>query len=333
MTATAHDFDTTEDRTTAVLPSAGFRAGIRRGVYPVVPDAVQAALGARERLESLLQTLYADAPRRADLGGQLLGELTAGTDPDQALAAAVDAQVDLDRRDAAAGIIQGAQRGAENHLRATIGARLPEILAGLRAQLEEVVTTLRKAYADAGTLDVHAPDPMEVAQATKKQRDALVIVAEQTKLYRRIRLAQRDALVASDLRVPGDDGLRITSWREFFATGLHEVSAPGGYGLPGADAAPRNAVRAVVERPDVWLPDPDAMAEAYEQLQIVLHAQAAEVREAAARRAAKLAEDSRLGRPAPSSGSRVTVGGATAAAMGLSYDEASHLGELRSSRR
>lgn len=269
--APSHAFDEHPDGTSLIVPAAAFRAGVRAGRYPVIPDAVASALSARDELEAMRPSLYAGAPPRSALAESLLNAVVAGSPPQAALDAAVDAHIDLDRRDIAAGLLQQAMAGTENVLRSTITTGLPEILGGLRIQLDDAVESLRAAYRAVDDLDVHQPDPMLVAQASKAQRDALVSIAEGTKRYHRIRSAQRDALTASSLPVPGDNVWRAGyGWKDFFATGLHEVSAPAGGGMPGRGLAPRLAVRAVAMRPDVWLPDPDEMVDAYDRLQLAL---------------------------------------------------------------
>lgn len=267
----AHTYDEADDRQSLAMPTAAFRAGLRADRYPVVPTAVTAALDARETLTELHRHLFDGVPRPAELTDGLLHALTTGQPAQDALDAAVDAHMDRERRNAAANLLRWASDGAEKHLRDTVRDALPEMLAGLRDQLEQSAEALRKAYRAAGDLDINQPDPLLVAQATKAQQDALVTIAEETRKYRRIRTAQRDALAASSLPVPGDNPWRSRwSWRDLFATGVHEVQHPGTYGLPGEGRAPRLAVQAVVTRADMWLPDPDQMADAYEQLQSVV---------------------------------------------------------------
>ncbi|NPC96610.1 hypothetical protein [Nocardioides sp. zg-DK7169] len=273
-TPATHDYDTGGDPAHAAFPSAAFRASIRAGRYPVIPEQLRAALNARETLETALQNLYASAPARGGEAQQLLAALRNGGELEEALSAAVDTSLEHDRRDIAARILQRAQESAEDHLPQAITNALPEIFAGLRARLDEVAGILRQAYADAGDLDIHAPDPLVVAQATSKQQKALVTIAHQTREYRLIRNGQRDALASSSLRIPGDSDFRVGyRWQDFFETGLHEVSAPGPGGLPGKGMPARKAVRAVVSREDLWLPDPEDMYAAYERLQSTLAAE------------------------------------------------------------
>lgn len=263
QTTITHSYDD-EDQRNLIAPAAAFRAGIRAGRYPTVPGAVQAALDARENLERGRTQLYTDLPERAALPARLLTAVVAGEPVEDALRSAVEIHLEHDRRSYADSLLRLAAEQSETALRDTIAEAMPGILAGLRVQLEETAETLRAAYRDVGALDVHQPDPLEVAQATKKQQTALVTIAEGTRRYRRIRLAQRDALTASSLPIPGYHDRRASyGWKDVFATGVHEVKTPGTGGLPGAGQAPRSATRTVVTRDDLWLPDPDDLTAAY----------------------------------------------------------------------
>jgi hypothetical protein len=265
-----HDFDAGEERRREPLPLPGFLRDLRAGRYPAVPETVAAAVAARDNLEKARQAVYSGSRDTDALADQLLAALRDGDDLAAALGAAVDGDLDRQRRDAAFGIIRIALARSDRFLRDTITDALPEIFAGLRPVFEKNVDQLRKAYADAGDLDIHQPDPLLVAQATAKQQRALITIAEETRTYRRIRTAQTNALRASSLPVPGYHPHRVTwTWDGFFETGLHEVSDPDPRGLPGKDDAPRRAVHAVVTRQDVWLPDPDELAEAFDRLEAV----------------------------------------------------------------
>lgn len=249
-------------------PLAGFRAGVRRGAYPVVPDSVTAALSVADRVEQLQRELRAGMVETNALERSLEQRLLAGEPAEETLFAIADAELDNERRGRAVQRLGTLEPRLRDATRSVIREALPEILGGLRAELDDVVTTLRKAYADAGDLDVHQPDPMLVAQAGDAQRAAVVTIAEASQRYRRLRRAQRDALAASDLPVPGDSPWRASwGWSHVFETGVHEVSAPNLTGLPGAGLPKRAAVRAVVERRDVWLPGPDELADAFERLE------------------------------------------------------------------
>lgn len=271
-TATDHDFDTDSEPHSHIVPMAGFRSGVRAGRYPNIPAEVTAALAAGETLEQMQQQLFQDTPDPGKLLRDLVERLVSGDSPREALDTAVDALFDAERRKHADGLLRTATPMVEAAQRDAISAGLPAILAGLRKELDATIKALRKAYADAGDLDIHQPDPMLVAQATDKQRAALVAVAEGTRAYRLIRLAQRDALTASSLRIPGDNPNRVSwRWADLFEMGLHEVSDPGLLGMPGQGQPKRLAVRAVVERDDVWLPDPEEIGEAYDRLEALRH--------------------------------------------------------------
>ncbi|GAB3253219.1 hypothetical protein GCM10027425_12330 [Alteromonas gracilis] len=265
-----HEFDEADNRgaLTAVSNATGrFRADVRSGRYPVVPDAVTAAIGAGDTLRDLHRDLF-DGTAEGDQACGLLDRLISGHDPREALDQAVDAVLSTERRDRAAKILDQAKPGLDRFLRDTITENLPEMLAGLRTQLDETVAVLRTAYTDVGDLDVHEPDPMLVAKASAKQRAALVTIAESTRVYTRIRNAQRDLLAASSAPVPGDNPWRAYwSWKDVFKAGVHEVASPNLMGLPGDGQPRRRAVRAVVQREDVWLPDLEQISEAWDRLE------------------------------------------------------------------
>lgn len=297
MTTTSHAYDTADDRTAyddlvgTAVPNFTRRAV--GGQYPDLPGSLRHAVEAGGKLKERTRALAADIPDEPTLAARILFDLAEGHPIDEALATAVDAHLSRQRLDAEFNLLRLATSGAERMLRDSIRDHLPALMAGLRTRLDPCVAKLRTAYADLGSLDPHQTDPMEVAQATDKQRNALTTVAEQTREYRRIRGAQRDALVASSLPPIGSDPHRIWGWRDFFDTGIHELKAPGIEGHPGAGLPVRHAVRATVTRPDVWLPDPDQMEAALGDMQSAHTAARREETQAQTARAAANAEANR----------------------------------------
>lgn len=297
MTTTTHAYDTADDRTTyddvdgkAVL---NFTRRAVAGDYPDLPNGLRHAVEAGGKIKDRTRALAADIPDEPTLAARILFDLAEGRPIDDALTAAVDAHLSRQRIEAEFNLLRLASSGAERMLRDTIRDHLPALMAVLRTRLDPCVAKLRIAYTALGDLDPHQPDPLDVAQATDKQRKALTTVAEQTREYRRIRGAQRDALAASSLPPIGSDPHRIWSWRELFNTAIHELKAPGIEGHPGAGLPIRHAVRAAVTRPDVWLPDPDQMQAALEDMQSAHAATRREEAQALAARAAANAEANR----------------------------------------
>lgn len=284
---TSHAYDeAAEPAPPATHPALTFHtsaASINLDDYPVVPDSLTKALGLRTTLAETQARLWDGIQAPSELPKVLLNGLTAGDDMATVLDHVLDAHRAREHAETASRYLALATEQSERHLRRAIEAALPELMDGLRAHLEHVVNTLRAAYADAGELDIHQPDPMLVAEATERQRAALVTIAKSTKSYRKIRRLQRDALVASTMRIPGNHRHRDKwSWRDVFATGVHEVSSPGRYGLPGDGSPARLAVRAVVTRSDVWLPSPDDLTDAYDRMVSAIESEDREAARAAA---------------------------------------------------
>lgn len=294
MTDTSnHAFDDLPNTTDPYLVADGTFAAANFDLsdYPSVPDSLTAAHALRQRLEEKQMGLFAGLTPGSEAVHGLVTSMLDGRDLDDALDHAVDQELERRRRDIAHNYLRHAIDQTGNVLRDTIRDALPQLFAGLRPMLTETIETLRSAYKAAGDLDILQPDPLLVAQAPPEQQQALVTIAEQTRAYRRIRSLQRNALVASSLPIPGYKPTRVTwSWKDVIATGLLEVSAPGRQGLPGAGQAWRYAVREVVTRNDVWLPDPDQLTEAYDRRAAIIQA---EDREAAQRDLAEQMADIR----------------------------------------
>lgn len=285
---------------TAMAALTRLTRGVESAAYPNVPEPVHQVLHLRDQLQSLHGRLGAELQNTAPLPSRLIEDINAGTDPLEALLAVLDHDSLRERAGTAAHIIELALTNWSRLAPRTIQDSLPVLLGGLRERLEAVVDGLRSAYATAGDLDVDNPDPLVVAKSSPQEQAALVTIATATEEYQLIRQAQRDALVASALPIPGSNRNIVGwTWKDVFVTGIHEVKAPDRNGLPGVGLPTRAAIRAVVTRNDLWLPDPDDLAKAFQRME---SAWGGEIRTAAiadAQRAAEREAQSQAPFPAP----------------------------------
>lgn len=237
--------------------TAPFNSLVRAGHYPVVPESVRHALAASDRIFTLRMELSAPSTTPGQFVQQATDELLAGKDLADFVRRASDAWLSADRRTAASQALVWVENSIQAQAKKVVADALPALLGGLRPELEDSVKQLLSAYAVLGDVDLDNPDADVLLAMTKKtEKDAWGTVREQTQRYRRIRNCQRAALLASSIspigRTPYSD--RHT-WEKVHDSGILDVSAPGTDGLPGRDLGKRGAVRAVVTRRDVWLPD------------------------------------------------------------------------------
>jgi len=151
-----------------------------------------------------------------------------------------------------------------------VAEALPKLLAGLRQELNPLLTAARNACTALGGLPME--DATAVAGATSAQRNALLELGPLAARYERLRLAQLAAMAACGVGVPGvggSDASRLPgdeTWQEYVGRQLHEFRQPdGGHTEPTGLAGPVRLCR-VAQRKDVWLPDREELERAHAAL-------------------------------------------------------------------
>lgn len=245
------------------MTAAQLAADVRRGNVPVVPDALQTALAARDRLLEL-QTTQPPRETHAEAFRAILEHTLANGDvPDGFEDRLFEAQHGVDRAQHRSLMIGTLAQRVDNIIPRIVGEHLDAMLDGLRVRLQPVLGSLREAYPLlAGFEDLDAPDGDRLATADEETRGAFVTVTEQTAAYRTIRRMQLDLLTMGS-PVPGNASLATYTWQDVARQGVLELRNLDEPGLPGAGRGRRSATRDVVTRPDVWLPSRSELAAAW----------------------------------------------------------------------
>ncbi|MCF6507376.1 hypothetical protein E9549_08140 [Blastococcus sp. MG754426] len=247
-----------------------FRAALARGDFPTVPAAITTTIGAADRL-AVLERAYRDGPTVADVVKRAAEDLTTGrpVDPaefDAALIAATR-RADLD---AARMQISGTlHRHVTAGWHTAVADALPELLAGLRDQLADLMTEIRSACQALGDLD--PADAGAAAAATSAQRKALVDLGVLATRYERLRIAQRAAIVVGEEHPPGGYDTRAVvqrTWADAFATGVHEFANVPFEGAVDEEPGGVARLRLIAHRDDVWLPTMEQLRQAHAELSL-----------------------------------------------------------------
>ncbi len=245
----------------------GFLAAVRAGWLPAIPDY----------LAAILEVLATAERYRLDLAGrpveglaifarQVVDSAVAGegfpADPDEFAEGAHRAFVAAERQAAVSNVLPIVLDQIRERVASAIAAATPEILAGLRTDLEEVLSAVRAADQAIGAVDI--ADPEAVAAASGPQREALLALRDLTGRYNRVRHAQRAVYGATAERPPGYDGLSIDhTWkRVVYDRGLHEFADVRNRGTISTGGPRIQRLRQVSRRHDAWLPDLDQLATA-----------------------------------------------------------------------
>lgn len=253
MTTRTTPRDETMDDSTAGVP--GFLSHYRRGSYPNPPQPLVAAVTALERLDQIEQAPQAPYGLAAFYQSVTEDALNGKDFPADFASAAHAAQVASDRQAAQAAALEGIRRQVTAQLPRVVSASLAELLDGLRAELETIVTEARAADTDLGNLDPTNPDA--VATGTNKQRAAVGALAGLRPRYNRVRVAQKSALAASDRHPIGWTPWSVDqTWTHVWASGLHEYRDGATGELAGAAVS---RFLEVIRRGDVWLPSVEEM--------------------------------------------------------------------------
>ena len=224
--------------------------GIRHRRYPLVPPALAAAVTAYDKLDDLIGAVGREpVENMARFVHRVSADVLAGRGlPADFAVGAYAATLAADRQAATANGLQGVRRAVETRFEHVVTEHLDELLDGLRGEMDEILSEVRKRDAALGALDV--ADPRAVAAASDEQRSALLGLEACRRRYNVVRVAQRDALRASTIRPPGA-GSWVRTWDDSFAAGEHELRR-GSAGLSDSNDVAR--LRAVARRDDVWLP-------------------------------------------------------------------------------
>lgn len=247
------------------------RAALARGDFPSVPDAVSVAAGAKQRLDQL-ERAHRLSTTTADVIQTTVEDLLADrhVDPGAFDAELLDAFRRADVDEARMRISSTMHRKVESSWHAAVATALPELLDGLRVDLEELLASARAACDALGDLDT--ADAAAVASASSEQRKALLALGPLAMRYERIRVAQRAAIVVGDSRPPGGDtrGVSGPTWADVFARGVHEFTDVPFLGTVPEEPAGVPRLRQVAARTDVWLPDVAELRIAHGELSLGL---------------------------------------------------------------
>lgn len=166
-------------------------------------------------------------------------------------------------------IVQHAVRETEGRTSAGISQHLEDYLAVVRAAVMAVVAKVRDLDAILDGLNI--TDVSAVAKASAKQRDAVGALPDLARQYNRLRMLQRDLLVASEDQAPGVNDTSVErdsrAWASVFDAGLMEFERVNyvDHGVPH-DLPASERILAVARRTDVWVPTPDEADEAWQAL-------------------------------------------------------------------
>ncbi len=259
---------TDADAEPARTPANAIRAGLAHGRYPVVPEALAAAVAALDDLDARQPQEAAPVVGLAAFNRESTEALLAGgTLGDDFATRAHQAQVAQDRQEAATRPLDIIRNKVEQALPRVVTDALPELLGGLRVELDDVMAGLAEADRRLGDLDIG--DPGAVAAATNDQRAALTELGNLRRRYRLVRTSQHDAYRASDTRAPGVTGLSVGhGWPQVAASGVTECSDVATLGLPDPDVSPAQRFRALAHRADVWLPGVAGLHVAWDALTV-----------------------------------------------------------------
>lgn len=246
---------------------ASLASHVEAGRFPRVPQALRDALSGRDIIDRIRREQLAPSVTPAQFLASAVTDLMSGQEPTDFVNRAADAWLNADRAGAAAEALAQAESDVVRRLPRRVTEALPELVAGLREQLEVTVDALRAAYAVIGDdVDLDSPDVTLVLEATASKRKAWQTVRDQSVHYRLLRTLQLSALTGSDAKPPGTTEWTLHGWRDVEATGVLELGELTGTGVPGADLARRNRIRAAVTRTDVWMPDLDQLSAAWDQM-------------------------------------------------------------------
>ena len=252
----------------------GVRTAVAHGELPTLPNRLRNALAADAAVQGLRNAVFGAtlegkrgmaALTRKITDAALAGETlpTAEEFRTQALNAWLEDQAGQAQSTA----LNALHRTVKDSAPVAITAALPEALTAVRTEVEAALTEARALIRTLDGLDIH--HAAAVAEATKAQRDAVTSLPAVARRYNRLRMLQRDLMVASHLDPAGTTGLSVdqgvNAWRGVFETGLYEFShiTPGDPG-PELDMPSVDRLIAVAARDDVWVPSIEQAEDAWQ---------------------------------------------------------------------
>lgn len=222
-----------------------------RQALEAIPRAQQIVMEARSQLADGANTNPIDA---------ITDDLIAGKDGPTDLLRVIDDSLSRHERTThVARLVNTVMPLLRDKMPSAIAKALPETLEPIRAEVKRVHTSMTKAAAAIGTLDV--TDGEAVATATDEQRAAIAELRDLTRQYNRLRLVQRNLLVAGAEPI-GRTTLSATdhTWRKVLSSGVHEFSGvTAGDSGPSVDLPWHARARAIARRSDVWVPTVEQM--------------------------------------------------------------------------
>lgn len=245
-----------------IIASRALRQAVEQDQLPVIPDRLRSAYAAQAQVEQMAEELRRD-PTSGDeqeVIDSAIADVLAGRPLPTDLGTVLhDKTVESQRRHTA--------NLAAEKLLTTMGQRipqivtesLPEILDGIRVEVEQALANARATVTTLDGLDIG--DGEAVAAATDEQRAAIADLREASRRYNRARKMQRDALVASHLRPSGttDWSAGGHTWKSVFDRAVHELSTAGGTVELPTSMKWYDRITALAGRRDVWVPTPEQM--------------------------------------------------------------------------
>lgn len=245
-----------------IIASRALRQAVEQDQLPVIPDRLRSAYDAQAQVEQLAEELRRDPASgdEQDVIDNAIADVLAGRPLPADLGTVLhDKTVESQRRHTANLAAEKLLTTMSQRIPQIITESLPEVLDGIRAEVEQALTGARAAVAILDGLDVG--DGEAVAAATDEQRAAIADLREASRRYNRARKMQRDALVASDLRPSGTTNWTAGghTWKSVFDRAVHELSTAGGTVELPTTMKWHQRITALAARTDVWVPTPEQM--------------------------------------------------------------------------
>lgn len=259
------------------LALLNLEAAVAAAELPTLPHELATILAARGKIEAFSRVAFETpagppVPEATKLGREITAAAFAGDD--------LPNPQDFTRRMREAWIADQVVREQSQMLQSLVkdaGLRTSagislHLDAGLDAIRTAVMAVVAKVRALDATLDgLSVTDATAVARATTKQRDAVATLPDLAREYNRLRMLQRDLLIASDEQAPGvnpSSAVRdAPAWHETFDSGLMEFARVNfvDHGVPH-DLAGSLRMLAVARRADVWVPTIDEAEDAWQAM-------------------------------------------------------------------
>lgn len=246
---------------------AALQRAVAEGHLRNVPEALRVALDALTRAEDTARELQTGGHRDAVhmYVTRLTADVLAGKPLPENLGKQLHDEVQAAEQAHTANV--AAERLLANlrqRIPEAVTRALPDLLDGIRAEVEQSLTDARAAVKALDGLDVG--DGEAVAAATAKQHAAIADLRAASGRYNRARQMQRTVLTASHIDPPGTTSVSVGhTWGAVFDAGAHEFRRVVGTTstLPVRGMRWFDRITALVARTDVVVPTPEEMHRAW----------------------------------------------------------------------